>query len=291
MSTMTKVFVVLTTVFAIVLSCMTVFTAAQWTNLRDNIADYQQLYQSELVRRMNTENLMAATLSMKDAEVSQMSQMLGTQKQTNKEQLDELVSLRNEVARRTNEAMAAEAGRKKLEEILEVQTTELTSTQKQNEVLLKENIDLQTRNSRLASRNLEVTSQLAIATDQIRNLQEKLYASQQRAKELEQAMASGQRTLPDEDLPDRAVPVAPPVVGPITGEITEVDGGYISINIGETSGVAPGMDFMVYRDSEYVGDFQVETVWPKSAGGRLTLVKSGRQVRTGDRVVFGLQGS
>ena len=55
MSLMTKVFVVLTSVVAIVLSCLTVASAARWSNLKDTVDHYQTLYEAEMVHRMNTQ--------------------------------------------------------------------------------------------------------------------------------------------------------------------------------------------------------------------------------------------
>lgn len=289
MSTMTKVFVVLTCVLAIVLSCLTVATAARWTNLRENLEEYQELSEAALVARMNAETLVAASLAMKDDELEEKSQLLAKRDSQIRELNNQLATLRNDLARRTNEAVAAEAGRKKLEEILEVQTAELTSTQRRNQTLQTQNIDLQTRNQRLASRNLELTSELTIATDETRNLQEKLYAAEQETKRLQQTLATGRRVAPVIKAPSGAVPVMPAVAGPIRGEVTEVDGAYVSLNVGETSGVVPGMTFMVYRGQTYVADVEVETVRPKEAGGRLTLVKRGAQVQQGDRVAYGLE--
>ena len=69
MSTMTKVFVVLTSVVAIVLSCLAVATAARWSNVKQDLDSYQQLYQAELVSRMSTQSLAATALAMKDDEL------------------------------------------------------------------------------------------------------------------------------------------------------------------------------------------------------------------------------
>ena len=285
MSTMTKVFVVLTSVVAIVLSCLTVATAARWSNQREDLESYQQLYQAEFVKRMNTEAVMATSLAMKDQELQKANQNLAKRDEKVRELGDQLATARNDLARRTNEAVAAEAGRKKLEEILDVQTAELTSAQKQNQVLFAQNVTLQTQNQRLATRNLEVTGQLTIAVDENRNLQEKLYAAEQMAKQ----QGTGIRAAVKE-VPGGVTPVTPVVAPPISGEVTQIEDGYVSLNIGESSGVVKGMPFMVYRGQMYVGDVAVETVRPKEAGGRVTLLKSGQQIQAGDRVVYGLEG-
>ncbi len=287
MSTMTKVFIVLTSVVAIVLSVLTVATAARWSNQKEQIENYQTLYQSEFVRRANVEALMATSLAMKDDAIQDKAQLLAKQEEAVRKLTDDMATVRTDLARKTNEKEAAEAGRKKIEEMLSVTMGELTGLQKQNQTLLTQNIDVQTRNQRLASRVLELTSQVTIATDEIRNMQEKNYALEQKVKELQQAIASGVRQVTPAVPPTGAVPQTPLVAGPIRGEIATVDGGYVSINIGEASGVAKGMKFVVYRGEVYIGDLEIQTVRPKEAGGKMTLLNSGQEVRRGDRAVYG----
>lgn len=289
MSTMTKVFVVLVAVLALALSCLTISAAARWSNQKDMIDSYQQLYQAEFVRRLNMEAVLAVTQAMHDDALKEKEDLL-TKKQDEVRQLtDELAARNLDLARETNDRVAAEAGQKKLMEILSVQTAENTAMRKQYQELLTDNIDLQTRNQRLASRVLELTSDVTIATDENRNLQEKLYAQEQRNKELQQALATGRRATQLVEAPAGVVPAMAQVVGPIEGEVVEVDGRYVSINVGETSGVVAGMCFMVRRGSTYVADLKVETVRPKEAGGKLTMLAPGQAVRRGDQVAFGLE--
>lgn len=289
MSTITKVFVVLVSVMSIVLSVLTVASAARWDNVKTSLEQAQQLYQGELVRRMSGESTMHATLAMKDDENAELKRQLATKDDQLRAATDDVASARIELARQTNDRAAAEASRKKLEEILEVQTGELTSFQKQNQTLLTENIDLQTRIQRLSSRNLELTSQNTIAGDEIRNLQEKLFAEQQKSKDLQQGRVVGARPAAPGETPAGAVAVSPTAAGPIKGEVLEVDGRYVSVNVGETSGVSAGMTFMVYRGDAYVGDLTIESVRPKDAGGKMAMLAPGQTVQIGDRVAFGLE--
>lgn len=288
-STMTKVFIGLVSVLAFVLSSLAVASAARWSNAREQIADYQQLYQSELVRRQNIEGQMAVSLAMKDEALKQERQLrMGREAQVS-ELTDKLAARNIDLARETNDRVAAEAGRKKLEEILDAQNREMTSMRKQDQELLREKIDLQTRNQRLGSRVLELTSQVTIQTDEIRNLQEKLYAAEQALARAQQGLGGTRRGTPTaEETPTGVVAAKPAVAGPIQGEIVEVDGRYVSINVGETSGVVPGMPFMVHRGGRYVADVHIESVQPKQAGGKVTLLKPGEQVRQGDRVSYGM---
>ncbi len=290
MSTMTKVFVVLTSVVAIVLSCLTVATAARWSNLKDQIDSYQQLYQAELVKRMNLEGIMAVGLAMKDDAFKAQSQLLAREHEEVRRVTSDLATKSLDLARETNDRVAAEAGRKKLEEILQVQTEEVTASRKYQQELLTDNIDLQTRNQRLAGRVLELTSQTTILTDELRNLQEKLFAAEQKMKDLQQTMVAGaRRPAEGGEAPAGVVPVSPQVAGPIRGEVVEVDGRYVSLSVGETSGVVQGMTFMIYRGAAYVGDVRVESVRPRESGGKVTMVAGGQSVQRGDQVIYGLE--
>jgi len=285
---MTKVFVVLTTVTAIVLSVLTVAAAAQWSNTTDLVNKYQQLYEAELVARRQMAATHAANLAIKDDALDASQRTIASNQEEIRRLSKESADLRTQLARQTNEKVSAEAGRKKLEEILDVQMAELTSLRQQYQTYVSENMDLQTRLQRLSARLLEVTGQLTIATDQIRNLQEKLYASEQQVKDYQQQLASGRKPSPVET-PETVMAVSPLVAGPIRGEVTNVDGRYVTINVGETSGVTQGMTFMVYRGSTYVGDVEVARVDPKESGGKITMLSPGQDIQAGDRVAHGLE--
>ncbi len=290
MSTLTKVFVVLNCVMAIVLSSLTVAGAAGWANTQELVQAEQRRADAESVRARQVEATAAANLAIKDDAIQERDRLLASAAQERARLTEQLAALRNELARQTNLAVAAEAGRKKLEEILGVQTAELTNTQKQNQVLLTQSVELQTRNQRLSSRLLEVTGQLTIATEQVRNLTERNYALEQQLREREQQLlAGGPRVARGAETPTGVTALTPLVAGPIRGEIVNLDGRYASLNIGETSGVVPGMTFMVYRDGEYIGDVQIDTVRPKESGAKVVLVAKDRTMQVGDRVVYGYE--
>jgi hypothetical protein len=288
-STMTKVFVVLTSILAVVLSSLTVATAARWSNAQEVVEKYKEAYHAEQVHRVNLQARMATELAMKQDALQQASEELAEQRREVADLDSRLQGVQIELARETADRAQAEAGRKKLEEILDVQTVELTSAQKQQQALLTQNIDLQTRNQRLASRVLELTSQTTIQNDELRNLREKLYAAEQRSAELEQSLAAGAPRMTPTAAPTGVAPVDAPVQGPIRGEVVEVDGRYVSLSVGESSGVVAGMKFMVYRGNKYVGDLEVESVRPKESGGKLVMVAPGEAVQRGDRVAWGLE--
>jgi hypothetical protein len=287
-STMTKVFIVLTAVLSIAVSCLFIAAAAQMANWRKLAETYQERQLAEFTHRVNLQAIMEASLALKDEALREKAQALEAAQKQVRDLDAALVDARSQLAREMADRVTAEAGRKKLEELLDVQTAEQTALRKQNQMLLTQNIDLQTRNTRLNSRVLELTAANAVLTDQTRNLQEKLYAAEQKLSELEQALALGRR-VPAAAAPAGVVPVAAVVAGPIRGEIVKVEGSYASINIGQSSGVVPGMTFMVYRGAAFLAELVIDEVRPDEAGGKLKTIKEA--VRPGDSVVYGLESA
>jgi len=286
---LTKVFVVLSAVLSIALSCMFIAAAAQWDNWKELALKYQDLRNAAITEQQSAVAAAQAALALKDEALGGKTRELEQAREEIQALRDELGALQAELAQVKNERLAFEAGRAKLQEILDVTTGELKALQKQNQSLLTQNIDLQSRNGRLNNRVLELTTNLSILQDQIRNMQEKLYTCEQQYAELQRqlAVAPPRETAPE--LPRGAVAVGPAVAGEIRGEITQVDGVYATINVGESAGVVPGMRFMVYRaGGVYLADLVIERVRPNEAGGRLETLVAG-EVRAGDLVVYGME--
>ena len=289
MSTMTKVFVVLNTVLSVALSVLFVSAAAQWTNYRRLHDSYKAERDAAITQRQNTAATMTASLALKDEALAAAQADLSQTLTERDRQREDLEKTRSELAIVKNERQAFEAGREMLQQILDVNSSELKTVQKQNQDLVARNIDLEARNGRLNSRVLELTTNVTILTDQVRNVQEKLYACEQGGARMpRQAAAMPGGPLPIEN-PPGAVAAVPLASGDINAEIIEVDGGYAAINVGESSGVVEGMTFMIYREGGvYLGDLIVDRVRPQEAGGRLTTLVQG-EIRRGDRVRYSVQ--
>jgi hypothetical protein len=286
---MTKVFVVLTAVLSIALSTLFISAAAMWDNWKKLAQDYEQQRDAAITRQMNAVASAEAALAMRDDAVREAQRLLNESRAKAEELANELARVRSELAEKKNEALAFEAGRTKLQEILDVATGELKALQKQNQDLLTQNIDLQSRNARLNSRVLELTTQVTILTDENRNMQEKLFACEQQQSGVA-AAEGGVRTVstPQPELPAGAVAAVPTVKGQIRGEIIDVQGNYASINIGSSSGVVRGLTFMVHRGGNYLGELVIDSVRPNEAGGKLQTLASG-EIRRGDPVIYGLE--
>lgn len=279
---MTKVFVVLTAVLSIAVSSLFVAATAQWNNWRDLANAYQTQANAEITHRTNLQARMALELAIRDDQVAGNARALADSQQKIQDITDQNARLKSDLARETQQALAFDAARSGLQEMLDVQLNENGGLRTHNRELQRDNTDVQARNTRQMSRIGELTAQLVTSNDEVRHLQERLYASEQQSA----ARQAGIAAAPAEAGPVGAArAVRAMTAEPIPGTVTEVDGSYASINIGETSGVAPGMTFMVYRDDTgYLADLVIDTVHPKQAGGKLISLAAGATVRAGDKV-------
>lgn len=279
MSTMTKVFVVLTAVLSIVASVLFIASAAQWQNYKQAYETAQRERDAESTLRKSLDATLAASLAMKDDIIANQARQLADSQLQQQELSDKHGELEAELNRARNEEVASEAARTRLRETLGVITAELKGLQAQNKDLLSDNIQYQTRISQLNTQLLDLTAQATILTEEVRNLKQKNYAYEQQLNST-QAVA----VLDTGKLSTEAPPIVPSITGDILGEITGVRDSYAQVNIGETSGVVEGMSFMVYRGRTYLGEFEVQRVLPNEAAGRLNTVQG--EVRPGDRISF-----
>lgn len=288
MSALTKVFIVLVSVMSIALSCLFVAAAAQFENWKALASVYQVQRDAAITHEQNAIAAALASATLKDeaiaAQKAENAQLLAKLEEANNRN----VKLESELAIVKNERLAFEAGRTKLQEILDVQTSQLRTAEKQNQLLMNQNLDLQSRASRQNARILELTTDKTILVEQARNLQEKLYAAENLGA-YRSTSAQPARTV-SESIPG-AVSVKPRVAGVIRGQITTTDGAYASIDVGESSGVVQGLTFMVFRGQTYLGELQVDLVEPRSASGKLMAMAPGVEIRRGDSVAFGLENN
>jgi uncharacterized protein (DUF3084 family) len=282
-SLMTKVFVVMTSILSIVVSCLFVAFAAQQHNWRELAQKYAEQRDAAQALAQNAVASSLASQSLKDDALAARTAELSDKQGQIQQFTTDLAKLQSELAQTKNERLQFQAGQTKLQEILDVTTGQLRTVEKQNESLLTGNLDLQSRNARLNSRVLELTANNTILADQARNLQEKLYAAETGGSR--PAVRSAAATL---DLPNVTV-AKPAVAGPIRGSVTSIEGNYVSIDVGEASGVTAGMRFIVHRAANFLGEIVIDRVSPKEAGGRLEVLAASQSVARGDAVIFGLE--
>lgn len=288
MSTMTKVFVVLTSVLTITVSTLFVAAAAQWINWKDLADGFRTARDAAVTERQNSQATAVMALQVKDDAIAERERTVSDLNQKLQTNADENARLKSESSRFQSEALSAEGSRKSLESMLAVEKSARDRAEEHNNELRRDNMELQTRNTRLNGRNMELVSQTTVLRDEVRNLQEKNYALEQRFAQVQRGGAAGAGIDQTTEAGTARV-VSPSVKGVIDATVTSVDGNYASISVGESSGVAPGMEFMLVRDGSYLGDLLIDTVRPKEAGGKLVLA-AGREVQAGDLARYGLEG-
>jgi hypothetical protein len=275
-STLTKVFVVLTAVLSIAMTCLFMAAASQWQNYRELTDTLQDQRDSAVTGQQNAVAMQAAALALKDDQLRDTREALEKALADRTKLNDDLAKLRNDLTQEKNEKLAADARATKFQEMLEVTSAERNALQKQNQTLVAQNLDQQSRLSRSNSRVLELTTNLTILKDELRNMQEKLIAAE-----------GGRAITRAPDVPSGVTAMQPPARTDIRGEIVDVSAGYASVNVGEASGVSVGMTLMVYRNGSYLGDLKIESVRPNESGGRLDTLARG-DIRPGDRVMSGM---
>ena len=286
MSTMTKVFIVLNAVISIALSAVVIAFAAQVYNWKALAGEYQTVRDAAVTELQAERAASQAALTMKDQALAQRGQLLREAQRQIDDVNERLAKARTDAAQAENERLSAEAGRTKLQELLDLATARMNSLEKEVQVLQASNRDLQTRYANANGRLIRLTTDNTILTEELRNARAKLYAAEQQVTALQTGSPrpGGVSTAPSTP---GAVAVSAPVRGEIRGQITEVRGSYASVNVGESSGVVAGLEFMIYRDGTYLGELIIESVRPKEAGGRITTQVEG-EIRAGDQVVYGL---
>lgn len=285
MGIITKVFIVLMTVLSIAFVMVTVAHVAQEVQWRSLALDYQ------------------SAANMADAALRQERAVAAAEKLAFQQKIAELTrrleaqadALRQAQAERDTALADLEAARGQIQNkdlaltsltgMLQTVSTEAAELRKQRNDLEKQLLAVQSRNIDLSDRNRELSTQVLTMAEQIRQLQQLNAAKDEEIKRL-QRIAGGaevaEPTIVGRPL-ETARAVSPVAPRAIRGHIKEVHGDVASITVGSTDGVAPGMRFIVYRGSQYLGELVVSDVEPEEAAGALENVQD--QIRAGDRVL------
>ncbi len=273
MSIITKIFVVLATVLAILIVPLmiayvnnTEHFKQQWLETRGQLAAAQsaariseaQLAQAqarfaedikdaeqEKAGLIDNINGLMSQIQAKDVAITDLrDQLVGVQadlKQaidSSKQAHDIIATLEEEVKRRREQAVVAE---KRLVE--------------------------------LTDQNQELETSLQLAVENVRLLKEQLADSETLIDEMQEKIARGgqQQTAGDVVGPG---PVLPP--GDIRGIITNVQrvgeaDVFVAVNVGQNDQVAPGMNFIIHDGDQYVGSLTITKVDLNQSAGRVTL--------------------
>jgi chromosome segregation ATPase len=201
-----------------------------------------------------------------------MDKMAGQLSSLNNELLAErqkTASLTGQLNQSGNMVNAGDAERKQLQ-------TQLESVRKDNSALRVDNF-------KLAEDNQKLTLQRQLYEQEIRLLKEQNFSLGERLEKLRTRghAGTGQETAPAAT-GDKAQPTAESEGSPILGQITEIRDSLASISVGSAQGVKSGMEFIIFRNGQYLGKLRVNKVLASQAAGEL-LQKQGN-IRPGDKV-------
>ena len=144
--------------------------------------------------------------------------------------------------------------------------------------------ELQAENAQLEGQLSEFTADVTIFRAEVRRQKELIFSLQSDIRKA-QGVTSAQAMPTVTGI--RSAPVV--TAKPIRGKVTDVDlaANIAQINVGDIAGVTEGTRFIIYDNSEYVGDLRVTRVLRDQSLG--TIVLSKQSVKVGDEVATKLK--
>lgn len=289
MSVLTKVFVVLLTVLSISLSMFVIAAFAKQEKWKESAADWKDAalaaqakertvsanaaieQQRALARRLDAERQireLQASLGERDADVSERD--------------EQIAGLQNQLTVEQSQVTSAQH----LKELIQ---TSFNSEKEFSAKLSRRNNELERRNSDLNDRVKELTAQLAMAQSRVKALKEQI-AGMSGGSTMAGAgtvQIPGGPGIVQSYTPGVASPSAvSSMTSPIRGEVTGVRGEIAEISVGSADGVAPRMEFMLYRSNgrgaqpEYLGTLRITRVEANRSAG--VIEQANGEIRAGD---------
>ncbi len=256
---------------------------AQSTNYKKLADDWQSQFKQEQQLRMLGDSQQKVT----EEHLTKVND--GQQKELSKLRV-EMTTMANQVSSLNNELLAERQKTASLTgqlnqsgNMISAGDAERKQLQTQLESVRKDNSGLRADNFKLAEDNQKLVLQRQLYEQEIRLLKEQNFSLSERLEKLRSrghAAVSGQETPAATG--DKAQPATESESSPILGQITDVRDSLASISIGSAQGVKNGMEFIIYRNGQYLGKLRVNKVLPDQAAGEL-LQKQGN-IRPGDKV-------
>jgi flagellar motor protein MotB len=287
-STPTKVFVLLLTVFSIAFTMMTVQYVAQTQNWKALAGEYRQ---TALAAATHERNTMAISLAEKEVlldKIQGQSETIAERSRTIDKLTGDLDQTKLALAKSEHDRASSAARETTLAQQMALEQKRANLNTAQKDELAKQAIDLQRRNADLNSRVNELNTTVALQSQQLNGLQQQNFALRDDNRKLRSHLKTAAIEPLDDSVVgkplDQVERITPAVSGAIRAQIASVQNDIASINVGLADGVREGMVFLISRDNDYVGTLKISTVRPNESGGRLT-VDGNRQVQQGDKVI------
>ncbi len=286
MSVLTRVFVVLLTVFSIFLSAFVIAAFAQQDKWKQSAEDWRQQALAETTRARTLASNLAIEQQLALDRQNELTRGLNEQKAITGRKSAELSDVQAQLAECRNQLDVEQAQVNTVGRNLELVQTAFNSEQEHNAKLLRQNSELTRGNIDLNDRVTELTTQLLMAQSRVKALKEQI-AMMDAAPAGEPAQIPSAAGTVQPYTPTVAAPTAAPApIAPIRAEVTEVDGDVASISVGSADGVVHGMEFLLYRAGDdgsrpnYLGTLKIERVEANRSAGRL--IQREGEIRPGD---------
>lgn len=288
MNILTKVFVVLMCVFSIALVALVVPFAANVENYKEQRDAFESSAAAARADAALAQQRISDGVKEKLKEISDLKAQLDAERATILSLKSTITGLEADVKRQEGTVRSHEAS-------IASQTAavaQLTGIQKDLRDELKtrraETVDLTKKTIQLEAANNELSTIRDTLIRQGRLSKETIAALN---KELEEANEYIQNN-PVATTTTSAEPEKPQPVTAIRGQVTAVqkagaDITLAELNIGSNDGVQAKMEFIIHRDSEYLGTLVITTVDLQKSAGTLRTVRSGKTIKIGDQAIAG----
>ncbi|MCP4592178.1 MAG: hypothetical protein GY842_15705 [bacterium] len=292
MSTLTKIFVVLVTVFSIAFTMSTISFVARtndWKALAEAYRAERNIVETNMVSQSAAHA--AEKASWLDARKGHLRQVasLEADLQVLRQELQEASGGLGRVELEKKEATALARG---LRGLLQVESEHRNAAESQRKFFQERNIELETRNLDLKERVDELSAQKLVLVEQQRQFEQQINILQEEKRKL----SSGSRRAAVGQFEvggaDEVIPVEPVAATPIRGRLLKIDGDLAMVSVGSADGVQENMTFVIYRGQEYVGDLRITDVEPDRSAGKIVRSRSTPRVddSVADEARFGMAG-
>ncbi|MFO0973941.1 MAG: hypothetical protein U1A27_10960 [Phycisphaerae bacterium] len=298
MSILTKVFLVLVAVLSIALSTLTIAANSLSHSWKKSAEDWKAAAMAASAAERSTAVQAKLTHEQDLDKLRRMSAELEKSKSEGLEVRQDLEAKSLELAQAQSQNSGLTSNVTGLRETLGMVSSQFAREQEFSRKIAARNAELERRNIDLSDRTKELTTALAMATTQVRALQQQLAAVEEGrggaavgaapgSGGLQAGPAAGSGAVVEAFQPSPDTSAIASVTAPIRGTVTGIRGNICGISVGSADGVSPGMRFLIHRSgggasgSQYVGTLQIARVEANESAG--TLIRSSGDIRNGDQ--------
>jgi len=284
LTTLTKIFIVVLAFFAIIISVLIVQFTATNTNYKKLADDWQSQFKQEQALRLASDNQQKINESYLNKVIDMQRDELAKMQTAKNEQATELANVKTSLLAEQQKNASLTGQNNQLTNMINAADAERKQLQSQIDIVRKDNAGLRADNFKLSETNQKLDLQRQLYEQEIRLLKEQNFSLAEKLEKQRSrgpVSASGQESLPA-GANEKASAATETESAPIIGQVTDVRVSLASISIGSAQGVKDGMEFIIYRNSQFLGKLRVNKVLPDQAAGEL-LQRQGN-IQAGDKV-------